>query len=1617
MAQKLQQQLKELGSKLEPPPSAKDALLKLLKQGAGVLSELDQSPSASVLESMQPFLKAVVKPELLKHQDKDVKLLVASCLCEITRITAPEAPYSDEILKDIFGLVVGTFSGLSDTSGPSFGRRVIILQTLARYRSCVMMLDLECDDLVSEMFRTFIAVVSDDHPESVLSSMKTIMVVLIEESEEINEDLLHVLLSALGPNRKDISTAARKLVMNVIETCTVKLEPVIKQFLISSMSDDSRSSNVQIDYHEVIYDLYCCSPPILSGVIPYLTGELLTDKLETRLKAVKLVGQLFALPDSAISEEFEPMLSEFLKRLTDRVAEVRMAVLEHIKNCLLSSPSRPEAPQIFGALLDRLLDYDENVRRKVVEVVCDVAQFDLDSVPVETAKLVAERLRDKSLMVKKYTMDKLADIYRQYCLRSSGGSSIKYDWIPGKILRCFYDKDFRSDAIESIISGPLFPSEFNVQDLVNQWVRIFSGLDKVEVKALEKIMEQKQRLQQEMQKYLSLKQSYKDADVPDLQKKSIVFFRVMSRCFTDAAKAEEGFQGLDQFKDANIWKILLNLLDPNTTFNQARSYRDDLLKILGEKHRLLDFLRVLSLKCSYIVFTKEHMKEILSLAANQKDDAASTESILSCMNMLVILARYSPLLLIGNEEDLLHLLKDDNEIIKEGILHVLARAGGTIREQLSSSSSSIDIILERLCLEGSRRQAKYAVYALAAITKDDGLLSLSVLYKNLVDMLEKRSHLPAVLQSLGCIAQTAMAVFETRESEIIEFVKSKILERRTKAKGKKKGRWRDRSELCLLKIYGIKTLVKCYLPVKDAHLRGGIDNLLEILRNMLHFGEISKAIESSSVDKAHLRLAAAKAVLRLSRCWDHKIPADVFHQTLRTVEITYPQARKLFLDKVHQYVKDRVLDAKYACAFLVDVVGSRHAKLDEDEHALADIIQMCRQLRLRQLSLPSDAIGSIPYPEGILPYLIHVLAHHPVCPHVEECMDSKAFEPIYRVLHLFLAMVVHGDEDAKPNPTDQEKEIVCSTISIFQQIRLSEDVIDATKSRNSHAICELGISLMKRLGQAMDGHQVRVSSVSLPPLLYKPIEKKGENDAEVGEALAWLTDDALAHFESLKLQLNGMVQPEIVQDVIFEDSERDGDEMPLGKLIKRIKSQKNEEKKEAKTDSTLAELKDVADDDILKVVREITLDSPDVSIKMESSNGHDIHLSNKNDGDTQKKKRKAPEETSVSVPKRQRSASARSPSKFSFLKSVMMVPVHTNSKGSDPGKDCELERAESCGQKSPKSPLKSQDHADVKCPVGSSKKQKRRSVAGLAKCTWKGGIHAADLVDRRILVWWPLDKEFYGGLVKSYDPEKNKHVVLYDDGDVEVLCLDKERWELVDDGHTPDEKRLKIGKSPQKGGPQQERNEVSHVSRKKKSDKRSFINKKQTAPRDKSTAKKDSSGGKATLFAVEADNRSDLANPEPVTSEVDEPFSGNFKTELANDANESVSGNNDGPLESESIQDEPGKQNPREFEDSNKEVKPSSGSGQLKAADDGPLDNQGSDVSKSLPDQKMSESILVVVDSNKVPVVKADRHHTEPNQPDSLAPPEDAEDADDKPLSTWKCRAAKARRVDRVQCK
>ncbi|KAI8569302.1 hypothetical protein RHMOL_Rhmol02G0268300 [Rhododendron molle] len=229
----LERQLEEAGNKLLQLPPSVDEILSLLDQVENYLSRVEQSPSKSMQTALAPSRKALVADELLRHQDADVKVAVASCISEITRITAPDAPYDDDQMKDIFQLIVSSFENLSDKSSRSYDRRTLILETVAKVRSCVVMLDLECDGLIVEMFQHFLKAIRDDHPDNVFSSMETIMTLVLEESEDISLELISPILASLKSENQGVPAIARKLAERVVENSAIKLKPCLIQAMKS----------------------------------------------------------------------------------------------------------------------------------------------------------------------------------------------------------------------------------------------------------------------------------------------------------------------------------------------------------------------------------------------------------------------------------------------------------------------------------------------------------------------------------------------------------------------------------------------------------------------------------------------------------------------------------------------------------------------------------------------------------------------------------------------------------------------------------------------------------------------------------------------------------------------------------------------------------------------------------------------------------------------------------------------------------------------------------------------------------------------------------------------------------------------------------------------------------------------------------------------------------------------------------------------------------------------------------------------------------------------------------------------------------------------------------------
>ncbi len=98
----LQYQFKDAGNKLLNLPSSIDELLTLLDRVEYLLANVVQALSKSIHNSLLPSMKELTTNELLRHAEMDVKISVVSCITEITRITAPDAPYDDEKMKELF---------------------------------------------------------------------------------------------------------------------------------------------------------------------------------------------------------------------------------------------------------------------------------------------------------------------------------------------------------------------------------------------------------------------------------------------------------------------------------------------------------------------------------------------------------------------------------------------------------------------------------------------------------------------------------------------------------------------------------------------------------------------------------------------------------------------------------------------------------------------------------------------------------------------------------------------------------------------------------------------------------------------------------------------------------------------------------------------------------------------------------------------------------------------------------------------------------------------------------------------------------------------------------------------------------------------------------------------------------------------------------------------------------------------------------------------------------------------------------------------------------------------------------------------------------------------------
>ncbi|KAL8735889.1 MAG: hypothetical protein Q9181_002616 [Wetmoreana brouardii] len=200
-------------------PIAVADLLRRLQALSKELQEMDQEEDQR--DSFTKVAKELVNPNLLVHKDKGVKALTASCLVDILRLCAPDAPYTGQQLRDIFNMIITQIlPALADPSNAYNKQHIYVLDSLAQVKSILLLTDIpSAETLLKNVFQICFDVLSgsprssqgEEMQKNVEINMTGLLACLVDESPTLPAEVVDIIVAQfLRTDPKALSGSSSK---------------------------------------------------------------------------------------------------------------------------------------------------------------------------------------------------------------------------------------------------------------------------------------------------------------------------------------------------------------------------------------------------------------------------------------------------------------------------------------------------------------------------------------------------------------------------------------------------------------------------------------------------------------------------------------------------------------------------------------------------------------------------------------------------------------------------------------------------------------------------------------------------------------------------------------------------------------------------------------------------------------------------------------------------------------------------------------------------------------------------------------------------------------------------------------------------------------------------------------------------------------------------------------------------------------------------------------------------------------------------------------------------------------------------------------------------------------
>lgn len=1060
---------KEVSGRIE-----KGELIDRLKTWASYLSEIDQEEDKTELSQIRDSL---VSPDLLDYQDTDVKLFVACCAADVLRIYAPEAPYADEQLKEIFMLFVDQLRGLEDLEGKCFKRYFYLLENLACVKTFILCMELDAPNIILSLFRTFFQIFTDRHVGKVQTFMVDIMMTVMQEGDTIPQDVMDIILMHIIQPYKSRKPAAHRLAKELINKSASYMEPVIQKFfnsaLINGMETDS---GLHSRVYDLIKELNRVCPNILLAVLPQLQEKLKSSDVNERLEVTRLLAEMFSDKGSELATQNKHLWNCFLRRFNDIEAAVRAECVSTCKNFILNHLKLSD--DCYQNLYKRHRDPDEKVRLEAVKVVYAIAAEDITRMTPQLFDILRERMLDKKWPIRHQAIMNVARLYKEINSKKDQTKISQVSWMPNKVLHHYYQNTPQDRLlVERLLLSCIVPVSLKANDRMNILLRTYCMLDTAAIKALSELLKYQQTIRMHLAALLNaIDQGIGEED----RRKLLNQVTMLSRSLPDTKTATSDLKRLSNtlVHDRSLLKAFQTIVTPGVSCQQVARAVSEIMKKLTPKNPIMDTIRALMDRTAPVLADATCITVLVNLVTTllacphqvEEDEEDKFNVFINGqkgLHLLLSLATVYPGQFKAQEvyEELLVNLKNPNNDVVLMTLKILTKTAHSLDRIHPTVAGCLQPMLIKISKEGTPKQAKQAINIIQVVYKDSARVLERLLESMVTSLSIDLPKLPTTVKSIGQIAKLSPAVFENFSREVVrDFIVTQVLTQDNEAREEglvEDEYWCEDHELsqdAQVKAESLHVMVNWV--AKTAGDKSIISTpVLKLLWALLQQkGDLNGAREIRLCSMSHLRLHAGMCVLKLAEeplCFD-LITLELFQEVAWLIQDPCPEVKQAILTKLQKGLTSMRLPLEYVALlafFATDVGKERRSKARQ---ILLRVIQLRRDYMMMNSS--NSERNHTVLPEYALPTLLHLLAHHPTM----DIERDDSLRSSLDVLWWFLEPLMQKNDNFP---------FLKKLVESVKQAVDAQDPFNDVINERLYAICDLAFGVIN----------VKCASVKLPP--------------------------------------------------------------------------------------------------------------------------------------------------------------------------------------------------------------------------------------------------------------------------------------------------------------------------------------------------------------------------------------------------------------------------------------------------------------------------------------------------------------------------------------------------------